>query len=45
MESLLDLFIHYILHFDKALPELFAQYGLWIYAIAFLIVFCETAWS
>lgn len=39
-------FIHFlvdfILHIDVHLAELVAQYGVWIYAILFLILFCET---
>lgn len=39
-------FIHYIvdfiLHIDVHLTELVAQYGVWVYAILFLILFCET---
>ena len=34
--------IDYILHIDQHLIELTQTYGLWIYAILFLIVFCET---
>lgn len=34
--------IDFILHIDQHLEELVAQYHLWIYAILFLIVFCET---
>ena len=34
--------IDFILNIDKHLFELVAQYGLWVYAILFLIVFCET---
>jgi membrane-associated protein len=34
--------IHFILHIDKHLIDLFAQYGTWIYAILFLIIFAET---
>ena len=34
--------IDFILHIDKHLFELVAQYGLWVYAILFVIVFCET---
>lgn len=36
--SLVDL----ILHLDRHLSELVSQYQLWVYAILFLIVFCET---
>jgi len=39
-------FIHYIvdfiLHIDVHLTELVANYGAWVYAILFLILFCET---
>ncbi len=34
--------IDFILHIDKHLVEMVANYGLWIYAILFLILFCET---
>lgn len=34
--------IDFILHIDQHLVSLAAQYGVWIYAILFLIVFCET---
>lgn len=34
--------INFILHIDVHLTELFTQYGLWIYGILFLIIFCET---
>ncbi len=34
--------IDFILHIDDHLVELSSQYGLWVYAIIFLIVFCET---
>ncbi len=35
-------FIDIVLHLDKYLETLLAQYGTWIYAILFLIIFCET---
>lgn len=38
METLLD----FILHIDVHLAALTAQYGMWTYAILFLIVFAET---
>lgn len=38
----LQLVISFILHIDVHLSELFTQYGLWIYGILFLIIFCET---
>lgn len=31
-----------ILHLDKYLTVIVDQYGLWIYALLFLIIFCET---
>lgn len=34
--------IDFILHIDTHLYELVAQYGMWIYVILFLIIFCET---
>jgi dedA protein len=34
--------VNFILHIDRHLTELSAQYGAWIYAILFVIVFCET---
>ncbi len=40
--ELIAQFIDIILHVDKYLAMLLAQYGTWIYAILFLIVFCET---
>ncbi|MCX7897956.1 MAG: DedA family protein [Rhodocyclaceae bacterium] len=41
MEFLVQ-FIDLVLHLDRHLAMLVAQYGIWIYAILFLIVFCET---
>lgn len=38
----IQLVISFILHIDVHLAELFNQYGLWIYGILFLIIFCET---
>jgi membrane-associated protein len=40
--ELLNLAVDFVLHVDQHLLELFRDYGLWIYAILFLIVFCET---
>jgi membrane-associated protein len=40
--ELLAQFIDIVLHLDKHLAVLLAQYGTWIYAILFLIIFCET---
>jgi membrane-associated protein len=34
--------IDFVLHIDGHLAEIISQYGPWIYAILFLIVFCET---
>jgi membrane-associated protein len=38
----MDLLVDYILHLDQHLATLVAQYGIWIYAILFAIVFAET---
>lgn len=40
--DLIKYLIDFILHLDKHLVELVAQYGTWTYAILFLIIFCET---
>jgi membrane-associated protein len=42
MMELLQYFLDFILNLDSHLVELMQQYGLWIYAILFLIVFAET---
>ncbi len=34
--------IDFILHIDDHLVALSSQYGIWVYAIIFIIVFCET---
>lgn len=34
--------VDFILHADQHLSDLFNNYGLWIYGILFLIIFCET---
>ena len=33
---------NFILHIDTHLAEIVASYGVWTYAVLFLIVFCET---
>lgn len=40
--DLIKFLIDFILHIDVHLAELVAQYGIWVYAILFLIIFCET---
>jgi membrane-associated protein len=40
--ELIHWFIDVILHLDRHLVELLAQYGLWIYAILFAVIFAET---
>ena len=40
--ELFSFLVDFILHIDDHLFELVADYGLWIYVILFLIVFCET---
>ena len=41
MDTLLH-FVALILHIDKFLGDFVHQYGAWVYAVLFLIVFCET---
>ncbi|MES2307207.1 MAG: DedA family protein [Gemmatimonadota bacterium] len=40
--DLLRQFVDLFLHLDKHLAELIRNYGIWTYAILFLIIFCET---
>ncbi|MBN1334664.1 MAG: DedA family protein [Deltaproteobacteria bacterium] len=40
--DLLRLLVDFVLHLDRHLAEIIAQFGLWTYAILFLVVFCET---
>jgi len=40
--ELLALFVDIVLHLDRHLQWLVANYGVWIYAILFLIIYCET---
>lgn len=40
--ELITWLIDLILHLDKHLTELVAQYHVWVYAILFAIIFCET---
>ena len=40
--ELISTFIDVVLNLDRHLQWLVANYGLWIYAILFLIIFCET---
>jgi membrane-associated protein len=42
MIELLQFFLDFILNLDSHLVELMQQYGVWIYAILFAIVFAET---
>ena len=42
MIELLQMFLDFFLHLDTHLVELLQRYGVWIYAILFLIVFSET---
>jgi len=41
MPSLVDI-VHFVLHLDASLAAIVADYGVWTYALLFLIVFCET---
>jgi membrane-associated protein len=38
MEALIDL----ILHLDRHLDVLMADFGVWVYVVLFLVIFCET---
>jgi membrane-associated protein len=40
--ELLQYLIDFILHLDDHLLELLVRYDVWIYAIVFLVIFCET---
>ena len=40
--ELITWFIDFILHLDRHLTELVADYHVWVYAILFVIIFCET---
>ncbi len=40
--EVLTFLIDFILHIDTHLAQLVVDYGVWIYAILFLIIFCET---
>lgn len=40
--EIINLLIEWILHIDRHLGELIQQFGPWIYALMFVVVFCET---
>jgi membrane-associated protein len=40
--ELLQNFVEIILHLDKHLVDLCTTYGAWVYAILFVVIFCET---
>jgi membrane-associated protein len=40
--ELISWFIDVVLHLDRHLTELVADYHIWVYLILFLIIFCET---
>lgn len=40
--EILNYFIEVVIHLDGHLAEFIAHYGSWIYAILFVIIFCET---
>jgi membrane-associated protein len=42
LQEWIDFFVKFVLHMDEQLPILIKQYGSWIYAILFLVIFCET---
>ncbi|HOG93582.1 MAG TPA: DedA family protein, partial [Opitutaceae bacterium] len=42
MIDLVKQLIDFILHIDRHMAEIIAQYGLWTYALLFVIIFAET---
>ncbi len=38
----INFLIDFVLHIDVHLAELISLYGVWVYAILFIIIFCET---
>ena len=40
--ELVTWFVDFVLHLDRHLVEMLAHFGIWIYAILFLIIFAET---
>ncbi|MEY2686975.1 MAG: hypothetical protein RL375_1173, partial [Pseudomonadota bacterium] len=40
--DLLPLLIDFVLHIDRHLADFVAQYGVWVYALLFAIIFVET---
>ncbi len=40
--DLIRFIIEFIIHIDRHLVEILQEYGVWVYGILFLIVFCET---
>ena len=40
--DLIHWLIEFVLHLDKHLAEMLTAYGIWIYALLFLIIFAET---
>jgi len=42
MTDLIKQLVDFVLHIDQHLQELVRNYGLWTYAIMFVVIFCET---
>lgn len=42
MKELIETFLQFVMHLDESLPAFIEQHGIWIYALLFLIIFCET---
>ena len=42
LTALLSTLVDFILHIDTHLQVLATEYGVWLYAILFIVVFCET---
>lgn len=42
MPEFVQSFFDFVLNLDESLPAFIEQYGIWIYGLLFLIIFCET---
>jgi membrane-associated protein len=40
--DLVKQFLQFVLHLDESLPAFIQEYGVWVYALLFLIIFAET---
>ena len=42
MHEILEFFVNFFLNLDTELAKFVALYGIWVYALLFLIIFAET---